>query len=75
MCYEVEHMHDPTYYNYQKRDLRNKSVKLELRQRIYSSKTYDYKIVYLPFIIEITQEMKWKDLLYQADLYLSKLKV
>ena len=49
--YEVDYSLEPTYSSYQRRDLSNRSVKLELRQRIYSSKTDDYNITYLPFIL------------------------
>lgn len=41
--------------------LGDKSVKIELRQRIYSSKTSDYKIVHLPYLLEIKEKMTWKD--------------
>lgn len=33
-------MYSPTYYNYQKQNLGDKSVKIELRQRTYSAKTH-----------------------------------
>lgn len=47
-------MNSPTYYNYREKKLADKSVKIELRQRLYSTKTEDYKIVSLPFILEVT---------------------
>ena len=67
-------MHEPTYYNYQKRDLSDRSVKLELRQRIYSDKTNDFKITYMPFIVEVTHTTKWDDMIRQVKEIIGKLK-
>ena len=73
VCYEVQHMNEPTYHNYQKRDLAQRSVKLELRQRIYSPKTNDYRITYMPFLLEVSHTMHWHHLLTQVELILAKI--
>jgi hypothetical protein len=66
-------MNYPTYENYQKRALSERSVKIELRQRIYSLKTHDYRITYLPFVVEVTHQMTWRDLVSEVDMIISKL--
>ena len=67
VCYDVEFTQSPSYHNYLSRNLADKSVKLELRQRVYEYKTREYKLVYLPFIIEVTHRMRWKDLVRSVD--------
>jgi hypothetical protein len=73
VCFEVEHEDTPTFYDYQRRQLKGKSVKIELRQRIYSEKSQEYKIIYQPFILEVTEGMFWKDVEEDVRTILQKL--
>jgi hypothetical protein len=73
VCFEVQHIFSPTYYHYKDNKLADKSVKIELRQRIYSEKTHDYQTVYMPYILEVGSSTKWKDLVAQVDLIITKL--
>lgn len=73
VVYEVEHRGTPTYYNYKNKDYYGRSVKLEMRQRVYSTKTNEYKLVYLPYILEVTEGMKWGQVEERIHLIMKKL--
>lgn len=53
VCYELKHLCSPSYENFRKREFDECSIKIELRQRIYSEKTMDYKVIYLPYLLEV----------------------
>jgi hypothetical protein len=44
-----------------------------MRQRIYSEKNQEYKVIYQPFILEVTEGMFWKDLEQDIKTVLDKL--
>lgn len=66
-------MCSPTYYDYREHKVEDKSVKIELRQRMYSEKSHDYRTVYQPFVVEVKCETKWSDLIGQIDDIILKL--
>lgn len=63
----------PTFNDFQMKKFERKSVKLELRQRIYSDKSKEYKSVYHPFILEVSQSTTWDELLINITDILARL--
>ena len=56
------------------REYYQRSVKIELRQRIYSPKTNEYKLVYLPFLLEVKEGMRWDHIEQRIHLIIKKMK-
>ena len=59
ICYEVTNPYPIGYQDHWRREYRNKSIKLEVRQRQYDPKSQAYKNFLIPLLVEVDSETNW----------------
>ena len=58
---------------FKSKELKDTTIKVELRNRIYSSKMKEYKLIFMPHLLEVSERHLWKDVVGDVQDLLQKL--